>query len=259
VTTTTHKGIIGNATASAPNGSLFYLPVMNVFALSRRWFDFCFKNPDKVRPSHTAIYFFAIEHCNRMGWKRKYGFPTTMVMEAVGIKSYTTYKQTLDELVDWGFIEMVERTKNQYSSNIIALSFFDEAYVKAPDEALDKAMLKHASKQHQSTGESTVSIDIHNNQVTSNQVTRVPAPDFPSIEQCKSTAQMDGFTADQGEAYYHMRNANGWCVPRGKDGNLYPIINWRSDMATAIRKGYVDREAKSAKPLFDPLPDDFTF
>ena len=89
--------------------------------------------------------------------------------------------------------------------------------------------------------------------------TPAPAPDFPSIEQCKMTAQMDGFTAEQGEAYYHMRNATGWCVPRGKEGNLYPIVNWRSDMATAIRKGYVDREAKSAKPLFDTLPDDFTF
>jgi len=97
-----------------------------------------------------------------MGWKRKYGFPTTMVMEAVGIKSYTTYKQTLDEIVEWGFIEMVERSKNQYSSNIIALPFFDEAYVKAPDEALDKAMSKHASKQHQSI----VSIDIPNNKET---------------------------------------------------------------------------------------------
>ena len=135
---------------------------MNVFALSRRWFDFCFKNPELIRPSHTAIYFFAIEHCNRMGWKRKYGFPTTMVMEAVGIKSYTTYKQTLDELVNWGFIEMVERTKNQFSSNIIALSFFDEAYVKATDEALDKALSKHASKQHQSI----VSIDIQENKET---------------------------------------------------------------------------------------------
>ena len=135
---------------------------MNVFALSRRWFDFCFKNPELIRPSHTAIYFFAIEHCNRMGWKRKYGFPTTMVMEAVGIKSYTTYKQTLDELVNWGFIQMVERTKNQFSSNIIALSFFDEAYVKATDEALDKALLKHASKQHQSI----VSIDIQDNKET---------------------------------------------------------------------------------------------
>jgi hypothetical protein len=141
---------------------------MNVFALSRRWFDFCFKNPELIRPSHTAIYFFAIEHCNRMGWKRKYGFPTTMVMEAVGIKSYTTYKQTLDELVEWGFIEMVERTKNQFSSNIIALSFFDEAYVKATDEALDKALSKHASKQRQSI----VSIDIQKNQETLEQTNK---------------------------------------------------------------------------------------
>jgi hypothetical protein len=213
---------------------------MNVFALSRRWFDFCFKNPELIRPSHTAIYFFAIEHCNRMGWKRKYGFPTTMVMEAVGIKSYTTYKQTLDELVNWGFIQMVERTKNQFSSNIIALSFFDEAYVKATDEALDKALLKHASKQHQSI----VSIDIQDNKETKEPKN---TPERPTIEQCVQASQMSGFSKEQGEAYYHFRNANGWMVARGKDGNLFPIANWRSDMVMAISKGYLEKQQDKSK------------
>jgi hypothetical protein len=64
---------------------------LNSYDLSRSWFDFCFENPELINPSHTAVYFFAIEHCNRLGWKQKFGFPTTMVMEAVGIKSYNTY------------------------------------------------------------------------------------------------------------------------------------------------------------------------
>jgi hypothetical protein len=215
---------------------------MNVFALSRRWFDFCFQNPEKVRPSHTAIYFFAIEHCNRMGWKRKYGFPTTMVMEAVGIKSYTTYKQTLDELVEWGFIEMVERTKNQFSSNIIALSFFDEAYVKAPDEALDKAISKHASKQHQSI----VSIDIPINKETIQPINKESAH-IPTLELCEQTAEMRGFTKEQGRAYFYFRDANGWTVARGKEGNLFPIMNWTSDMANVIQKGYLEKEKPKDK------------
>jgi len=132
---------------------------MNGYELSRKWFDFSFENPEKIKPNHAALYFFIIEHCNRLGWKDKFGLPTTMAMEAIGIKSYNTYKNTLFELVEFGFIKMVETSKNQYSSNIVALSNFN----KALDKALDKALLKHTSKQsestHQSTSESIDSID----------------------------------------------------------------------------------------------------
>ena len=128
---------------------------MNGYELSRSWFDFCFENPDLVKPSHTAIYFFAIEHCNRLGWKEKFGFPTTMVMETVGIKSYNTYIKMFNELVDFGFIKIIERSKNQYSSNIIAISKNN----KANSKALDKALIKHTSKQSESTIQSIDSID----------------------------------------------------------------------------------------------------
>lgn len=124
---------------------------MNGYELSRKWFDWCFENPEKISPNHSALYFFAIEHCNRLGWREKFGFPTEMAKEAIGIRSYNTYIKTLNDLVDWGFIRMIERSKNQFSSNIIALSNFD----KALDKALDKAIIKHGTKQ----GESNDSID----------------------------------------------------------------------------------------------------
>ena len=134
---------------------------MNSYELSRKWFDWCFENPHKVTPSHVAIYCFSVEHCNRLGWKTNFGLPTTMVMEAVGIKSYNTYIKTFNELVDFGFIKLVEKSKNQYSANIIALSKFN----KALDKALDKAMIKHKTKQRESTRQSIDSINkpINNN------------------------------------------------------------------------------------------------
>jgi hypothetical protein len=119
------------------------------------WFDFSFSNPDKIKPIHTAIYFFAIEHCNRLGWKKKFGFPTSMVLEATGIKSYSAYKKHFDEIVEFGFFTVHEYSKNQYSSNVIELSL----KVKALDKALDKALIKHSSKQVQSTHQSSSSID----------------------------------------------------------------------------------------------------
>lgn len=108
-----------------------------------------------------AIYCFSVEHCNRLGWKTNFGLPTTMVMEAVGIKSYNTYIKCFNDLVQFGFIKLVEKSKNQYSANIIALSKFN----KALDKALDKAMIKHKGKQRESIAQSIDSINkpINNN------------------------------------------------------------------------------------------------
>lgn len=139
---------------------------MNVFELSRNWFDYSFNNPDKIKPIHTAIYFFIIERSNRMGWKEKFGLPTDMAMEALGVKSYNTYSKALADIVQFGFVEMIEKSKNQYTANIIALSKFDKAHDKADTKALDKALLKHDSKQEKSTVQSIDSIDIHNNLTT---------------------------------------------------------------------------------------------
>ena len=118
----------------------------NGYKLSRRWFDYCMENPDIMKPSHTALYFWVIETFNRFDWKQKVGLPTTHAMEVLGIKSYNTYIGTLNDLVDFGFITMVEKSKNQYSANIIALS----NNVKA----IAKATSKHIPKQSESTVQS---------------------------------------------------------------------------------------------------------
>lgn len=130
---------------------------MNSYELSRQWFDWCFENPEKSKPIHSAIYFFSIEHCNRLGWKEKFGFPSQMVMEALGIKNWRTYSKALNDLHDFGFIKIIEISKNQYSSNIIAIV----KNTKANTKALDKALQKHSTKQSQS-------IDSIDKQITNN-------------------------------------------------------------------------------------------
>jgi len=128
---------------------------INSYELSRRWFNFCFDNPEQIKPIHSAIYFFAIEHCNRLGWKKKFGFPSQMVMECIGVKNWRTYSKALNEIVEFGFIKMIEKSKNQYSSNIIAIV----KNTKAPTKALDKALSKHVQKQSTKHSQSTVSIN----------------------------------------------------------------------------------------------------
>ena len=123
---------------------------LNSYQLSRTFFDWCFENPEKISPTHIAMYFFIIEHCNRLGWKEKFGLPTVMVKDAIGIRNFRTYANTLNDLVEWGFIIMVEKSKNQYSSNIIAIAKNAKAHTIAPTKALDKAMQKQLQKQSNS-------------------------------------------------------------------------------------------------------------
>lgn len=129
---------------------------MDIYSLSRNFWDYAYDNPDKIKPNHCALYFFIIEHCNRLGWKKKFGLPSMMSMEAIGIKSHNTYINTLNDLEEIGLITMIQRSKNQYSANIVALSNFDKAHSKA----LDKALIKHGTKQRESTIQSIDSIDI---------------------------------------------------------------------------------------------------
>ena len=128
---------------------------MNGYELSRNWFDWSFENPELITPTHTAIYFFAIEHCNRLGWKDKFGFPSQMAMDAIGVKKHQTFTKHFTDLVEWGFIGLVQKSKNQYSANIISL----KSAMPKNGKALDKAMIKHGAKQSQSTGQSMDSID----------------------------------------------------------------------------------------------------
>ena len=132
---------------------------MNGYEFSRLWFDFSFVNAGKVKPVHTAVCFFAIERCNRLGWKEEFGFPTDLAMEALGIRNYKTYIRALQDLVDWGFIKWIRKSQNQYTANVIALVKNTEA----PPKALDKAMSQHPPKQVQSTA--SIDKQLNNKQI----------------------------------------------------------------------------------------------
>lgn len=125
------------------------------YELSRNWFDWCYENPDIIKPVHSALYFFAIEHCNRLGWKEKFGLPTQMAMDAIGVKSWRTYSSAFEEIVSWGFFVVHQRSKNQYSATVIAIA----QNTKANTKALAKATQKHGQKQSSITGKSIAVIN----------------------------------------------------------------------------------------------------
>jgi len=142
---------------------LFYLLIMDIYSLSRNYWNFAFDNPEKITPTHTAIYFFAIEHCNRLWGKEKFWFPSQMTMEAIGVNKHQTYIKYFNDLVEWWFIKLIEKSKNQYSSNIISLIYA----MPKKDKALDKALIKHTAKQGAKQG------TYNNNNIQTNKETNI--------------------------------------------------------------------------------------
>lgn len=203
---------------------------MNSYDLSRKWFDWSFENPERINPNHTALYFFIIEHCNRLGWKEKFGLPTTMAKEAIGIRSYNTYINTLNDLVEFGFVKLIEKSKNQYSSNIVALSNFDKAH----DKALDKALIKHGTKQREST-------DSINKQETKEQIY---IPEFTEFLQF-AIEQISNINKDEVKLKYESWKVNNW-----KDGNNKQIKNWKTKLLNTLP--YISKiEVKQPRQIFD--------
>jgi len=113
---------------------------MTGYEYTRKIFNWSFENSDKSNPTLISLYLFLVETNNRLGWKEKFGITFRECGEACGIKSYNTYKKNFDILVKEGFIKIVQKSINQYSANIIALSKFDTPLDKALDTPLDKAL-----------------------------------------------------------------------------------------------------------------------
>ena len=189
---------------------------MNGYALSRNFFDWSYENPDKIRPTHIALYFFAIEHCNRLGWKEKFGMPTQMAMDAIGVKNWRTYSGAFEELVKWGFFIIHQRSKNQYSATVIAIA----NNTKANTKALTKARQKHIQKQ----SSSTVVIDKH---ITIEQKNNKTNKQFipPSLDDVKKYFEENGYTDDSAKKAWNYYEAGNW-----KDSKGNQVKNWKQKM-----------------------------
>ena len=100
-----------------------------------------------------------------------------MTKDALGIKNYKTFSKVFNDLIDWKFILIHQRSKNQYSANVIALVKNTNANTKALTKASLKHIQKHIPKHLPKQVRGIVGIDKPNNQVTiepNNQVTIEP-------------------------------------------------------------------------------------
>jgi hypothetical protein len=206
---------------------------MTGYELSRAWFDFAFSNPEKIKPTHAALFFFAIENCNRMGWAEKFRLPSEMAMSAIGVHSYKTYISALNDLCEWGFLTMVQKSTNQYSANIVALVNFTEAQDKAATKALDNALLKQIPKQVQSI-DSINKQETRNNKPETRNATagskkrKLKEPvEFipPTLQEVKDYFKINGYTQDAAERAFRHYETRNWIKSNDK-----PVDNWKNTM-----------------------------
>lgn len=94
---------------------------MTGYGLTKKWYAFTEKQTVKILPSHHALYNYLVHLANKMDWPETFGLPTDVTMNRTSIRNWKTYKKTLDDLEEFGFIEVIERPKNQYTSLVIAL------------------------------------------------------------------------------------------------------------------------------------------
>lgn len=223
---------------------------MNGYTLIRNWYNFKFSHTEKVRHIHSDFYCYLVDQWNRLGQKKHFGLPTSMTMELLQIGSYNTYKKTLDDLIDWGFVELVKDSRNQHQSKIVALSINDEP----TDKALDKATIKATDK---ATDKPTDTIIEQKNNITIEQ--HIPASGFDFLKaliglgvdkqvaqdwikvrfKLKASNTLTAFKKIEAEISKSGRDAN-WCITKAVEKS------WRGFEAKWIENTKHQAQSKSA-------------
>jgi len=183
---------------------------MTGYELTRNWYNFKFNNPTRCRSIHSDLYFYIVDLWNRVGQKKDFGLPTSIALELMNV-SYNTYKKTLDDLIEFGFIILVKDSRNQHSSKVIALS----KIAKATNKALDKATIKAVDKPIDTIIEQS-------NKEQSNNRKSFVAPTFEEVE---NHVVSKGFTKGYAKHVFDYYNDADWFDSKGNK-----VKNWRQKL-----------------------------
>lgn len=93
---------------------------LNGYNLSRWWFDWIGETENVVTLSHTALFHYIIHTWNTCGQKKSFGLPTDYSCNKLNVNA-KTYAKLIKDLAEWGVINILQESKNQYSSKVICL------------------------------------------------------------------------------------------------------------------------------------------
>jgi hypothetical protein len=204
---------------------------MNGYQLTRRWFDFAFKNSE-VKSQHTALYCWMVELNNRLQWKESFGLPTHEACEFTGIGNRNTFYAAIEDLEKWGFIETINKSNNQNTSRIISLrlSEFDQAEVQP--------MTKQSSGGGTSTAPIVKQYKQLNNKITKE---KKEAKKFiaPSIDEVRSYFEEKGFPTDLvQQVYSHYADADWTKANGGK------VLDWKRTISNNWQEKFDRHKSK---------------
>lgn len=111
---------------------------MNGYDLSHKFFEWAFNNREDFKPAVSALYFYLVEICNTLGWKKEFSISAKECMEGMGVSGYNTYKSAFDVLCKHGFIKVVKKSCNHYQANVITLLNFDRVTDKVTNKVIDE-------------------------------------------------------------------------------------------------------------------------
>jgi hypothetical protein len=220
---------------------------MNGYNLSRWWFNFAFDKKE-AKVQHTAIFMWCIELNNRLGWKSEFGIPTQDTMEGLSIGNKATYINALRDLHDWGFIEIIKESKNQYQACVIKIC--SEKCCNENATPLDSALIQH-STQHSNgigsgTGVSTVPIDKQVNKQTKKQVNN-NKQDFKNWTQ--KEFEQDILKNHGNHDHNMIREFRDYWIEM--DGNGKMLFQFKKTWQTKLRLDRWKRMNYSSNPSFE--------
>lgn len=205
------------------------------YKLARYWFDFALQNPDHVTGNHTALYMWLIELNNRLKWADKFGLTVREGMDGMSCKSRTTYTKCFKSLVEWGWVIIVKKSRNQYEANIIALP----KNVQANKLWLTKNCATTGNGTGYTTGNGTGTI--HINSKTDKQLNNVKgeAHARPTLDDAVNyffEKKINRLEAEKFLAHYEGR---GWIVSGA------PVFSWQAMADSWILK--IDKFEKKSE------------
>lgn len=94
---------------------------MTEFDFTHKFFDWALQNRSELKPTVSALYFYLIMVCKKLGYRNEFSISAKECMEGMGVSSYKTYRAAFETLVNNGFVQVVTKSFNQHQANIIHL------------------------------------------------------------------------------------------------------------------------------------------
>jgi hypothetical protein len=150
----------------------------------------------------------------------------------IRLNTYRTYKRTLDDLIRWGFIRLVEKSHNQYSCNRITLiihgekgenAFALESEAKSEAKSIAEINTEKSGMDSKSKAEQVYTN--YTKRKTNKHIKKEFKP--PTLEEVKKYFDENGYSPEVAiTAYMHYYLA-GWHDSKGN-----PVLNWKQKMHT---------------------------